>query len=134
MPTTQSGSLQPTFASPVHTVRLTQVPHGGARFSSHIKDLRQRFGVKQWWLAYVTGCSDAAVSFWESGKRIPAERTLMRIVEALTEAGATAREVATLRSSWSEARVARRDARAGRPYQSRRPARALAIAERKTER
>jgi predicted transcriptional regulator len=110
------------------------VSGGGARFSSQIKDLRQRFGVKQWWLAYVTGCSDAAVSFWESGKRIPAESTLMRIVKALTEAGATHGELAMLRISWSEARVSRRDARAARPYQPRRPAPALAVAEPKTGR
>jgi transcriptional regulator with XRE-family HTH domain len=128
MPTTQPGSLQP-FVSPAHTVRLTQVPHGGARFSLHIKDLRRRFGVKQLWLAYVTGCTDAAVSFWESGKRIPAERTLDRIVAALTEAGATRREVAILRHSWSEARVSRRDARAPRSYGPRRPRLDLAVAE-----
>jgi hypothetical protein len=74
----------------------------GRSFSGHIKHLRQRFGGKQWWLAYVAGCSDAAVSFWESGKRIPASGTLSRIVDALLQAGASPRELATLRRSWLE--------------------------------
>ncbi len=86
-----------------------------APFSHHIKDLRQRFGGKQWWLAYVAGCSDAAVSYWESGKRIPAETTLARIVDALTRVGASEGEVDTLRRSWLHERVLRQEAKGRRP-------------------
>jgi hypothetical protein len=66
----------------------------------------------QLWLAYVAGCSDAAVSFWESGKRIPAYGTLSRIVDALTQAGASPRELEGLRRAWLEVRVLRRKAKA----------------------
>jgi DNA-binding transcriptional regulator YiaG len=85
-----------------------------APFSHHIKDLRQRFGGKQWWLAYVSGCTDAAVSYWESGKRIPAETTLARIVDALTREGASEGEVDTLRRSWLRERVSRQEAKGRR--------------------
>jgi DNA-binding transcriptional regulator YiaG len=78
-------------------------------FAVQIKDLRRRFGGKQWWLAYVAGCSDAAVSFWESGKRIPAPTTLFRIVDALQQAGASPTEVASLQQSWVRAKLLRRE-------------------------
>src|SRR5262249_47564331 len=68
----------------------------------------QRFGGKQWWLAHVAGCSDAAVSYWESGKRLPASNRLSRIVDALTQAGASPSELATLERSWLETRFLRR--------------------------
>ena len=61
---------------------VARPPSSGSRDSRaalarHVKDLRRRFGGKQWWLAHVAGCTDAAVSFWESGeRRIPQARTL----------------------------------------------------------
>jgi DNA-binding transcriptional regulator YiaG len=130
-------------------------------FSRRIKALRQRFGGKQWWLAYVAGCSDAAVSFWESGKRIPSAAKFTRILDALAQAGATPGELSKLRRSWLEEKVSRRDTKglplaqpvdmtrlAPRPvapsgdrfrnngaYHSlQRPARASAVAERKAVR
>jgi len=101
---------------PSHLSRTRSV--ASTPFASHIKDLRQRFGGKQWWLAHVAGCSDAAVSYWESGRRIPASDRFSRIVDALTQAGASPSELATLECSWLETRFlrceARRAARVGR--------------------
>jgi DNA-binding XRE family transcriptional regulator len=72
--------------------------------SHQLKELRKRFGGKQWWLAQAIGCTEAAVSLWENGKRTPQEQTLARIVHALTEAGASPGEAARLCDSWREAR------------------------------
>jgi transcriptional regulator with XRE-family HTH domain len=81
---------------------------GEASFSSHIRDLRQRLGRKQLWLAVVVGCTDAAVSYWESGKRIPNAQTISRIVDALTREGASGTELARLRRSWLKEKNAQR--------------------------
>jgi transcriptional regulator with XRE-family HTH domain len=74
-------------------------------FGDCLRALRQRLAGKQLWLARVAGCSDAAVSFWETGKRLPALSTLSRIENALTEAGASPGDLAGLRLSWFEARL-----------------------------
>src|SRR5947209_2491911 len=70
--------------------------------AAQIKVLRRRFGVKQAWLAHATGCSAAAVSLWEHGKRVPYERTMARIVRALEDAGSPPGDIARLRESWHE--------------------------------
>jgi transcriptional regulator with XRE-family HTH domain len=77
-------------------------------FGSQIRDLRRRLGGKQVWLASAIGCTDAAVSFWETGKRIPQAVMLSRVVEALAQAGAPAYELARLKETWAEARLGRR--------------------------
>jgi hypothetical protein len=76
-------------------------------FARQIKALRRRCGGKQLWLAVAAGCSDAAVSFWETGKRIPDEVTIARIVVALNEAGALPDELARLQGTWRKARLIR---------------------------
>jgi transcriptional regulator with XRE-family HTH domain len=76
-------------------------------FAHQMKALRRRLGSKQLWLAHVVGCSSAAVSFWESGKRVPDEGTLIRILEALNLAGASDRDLAWLRESWWDAKFRR---------------------------
>lgn len=68
-----------------------------------IKDLRKRFGGKQWWLAHAIGCTVAAVSLWETGKRTPQASTMARIVHALSQAGVAPSDVARLCKSWREA-------------------------------
>jgi len=73
-------------------------------FGDCLRAIRQRVVGKQAWLAHVAGCSDAAVSFWETGKRLPARSTLSRIENALTEAGASPGDLAGLRLSWFQAR------------------------------
>ena len=80
-------------------------------FADRLKELRLRFGGKQWWLAYAAGCTDAAVSFWEAGKRIPTARMLSRIVEVLMLEGAPPGELALLQRSWREAKLSRHELR-----------------------
>src|SRR6266542_1782520 len=77
-------------------------PPGAAliSFANQLKILRERFGGKQLWLACALGCTDAAVSFWERGKRVPHRCTLSRIVYVLMQAGASRTDVAELCRCW----------------------------------
>jgi transcriptional regulator with XRE-family HTH domain len=91
----------------VTAMHMLQVPMDGtwtSSFAGRIKELRVRFGGKQAWLAHAIGCTDAAVSFWESGKRVPDPVTLYRIVDALNAAGASSSELLVLREHWHRAR------------------------------
>lgn len=73
---------------------------GGASFASHLKQIRQRLAGKQVWLSRAVGCSDAAISLWESGARLPNPRSLCRIMTALAEGGASTPELLALRRTW----------------------------------
>jgi predicted transcriptional regulator len=79
-------------------------------FGPRIRDLRKRLGAKQLWLAYATGHTDAAVSYWEAGKRLPNESTLHRILAALSRAGASSVELSDLHRAWERARHVRTEA------------------------
>jgi DNA-binding transcriptional regulator YiaG len=76
-------------------------------FACQIRDLRQRYGRKQAWLASAIGCTDAAVSYWESGRRLPQGHLLGRIVTALKEVGAPPAELVALRRTWREEKMSR---------------------------
>src|SRR5258708_29575645 len=76
--------------------RLERSRHASS-FGDCLRAIRQRVVGKQAWLAHVAGCSDPAVSFWETGKRLPARSTLSRIQSALTAAGASPGDLAGLR-------------------------------------
>jgi DNA-binding XRE family transcriptional regulator len=76
-------------------------------FARQIKGLRVRYGRKQAWLASAVGCTDAAVSMWESGKRLPQGHLMFRIVAVLTQVGAPPSDIANLRRSWREEKVSR---------------------------
>src|SRR5439155_6310844 len=80
-------------------------PASQPTFACQLKELRQRFGFKQLWLANAVGCTDAAVSFWESGKRLPQAHILFRMVETLTKLGASPKELVSLYGSWREEKV-----------------------------
>ncbi len=106
--------VAPTMSIPAHftiqpSVNSVSASCQSASFSGQIKILRQRYGRKQWWLAHVAGCSDAAVSYWESGKRIPAAGRLARIVDALLLEGASLDDIAQLRRSWADEKVFRNE-------------------------
>lgn len=72
----------------------------GKSFASCLKQVRQRLAGKQAWLSQEVGCSDAAISFWESGGRLPNQQNLCRILAAVARGGATTPELLALRSSW----------------------------------
>ena len=69
-------------------------------FASCLKQVRQKLAGKQAWLSQEVGCSDAAISFWESGGRLPNQQNLCRILAAVARGGATTPELLALRSAW----------------------------------
>jgi DNA-binding transcriptional regulator YiaG len=69
-------------------------------FACHLKNIRQRLSGKQVWLSREIGCSDAAVSLWESGARLPNPRSICRILTALAQSGASTPELLALRRTW----------------------------------
>ena len=71
-------------------------------FASYLKEIRQRLAGKQAWLSQEIGCSDAAISFWESGGRLPNQQNLCRILAAVARGGATTPELLALRSAWHQ--------------------------------
>jgi hypothetical protein len=93
-------------------------------FADRLRLLRQRLVGKQMCLSCAVGCTDAAVSFWESGKRVPEEDRLSRILEALAQRGASVGDLSKLRSSWE---VAKERSRANLVHLRRRTAGTRAI-------
>ena len=73
-------------------------------FAFHLKTLRRRRAGKQACLSFQIGCTDAALSHWESGARRATPRSLARIVLALSQLGATGKELQALQSSWASER------------------------------
>jgi transcriptional regulator with XRE-family HTH domain len=73
-------------------------------FADHLKRLRLRFVGKQLRFSSALGCTEAAVSFWESGKRVPQKRMLPRILETLTRCGAPPRDLSDLLVRWQVAK------------------------------
>jgi len=69
-------------------------------FASNLKQVRQRLAAKQAWLSEEVGCSDASISFWESGGRLPNQQNLCRILAAVARGGATTPELMALRNAW----------------------------------
>jgi hypothetical protein len=74
-----------------------------------MKDLRSQFAGKQLCFAVALGYTDAAVSMWESGKRLPSRGTMRSILEELARAGAPADHLAALTELWKDARSRRPD-------------------------
>ena len=69
-------------------------------FADCLREVRRRVAVKQTCLSLDIGCSDAAVSFWEAGHRLPTYSNLRRLLQAMGAAGATAAEQLALREAW----------------------------------
>jgi hypothetical protein len=76
-------------------------------FAHLMKDLRSRFAGKQLCLAVALGRTDAAVSMWESGKRLPARSTMESIIGIFAQAGAPDDHLAALSARWREAHETR---------------------------
>jgi DNA-binding transcriptional regulator YiaG len=84
-------------------------------FATNLKQVRQRLAGKQAWLSQEVGCSDAAISFWESGGRLPNQPNLCRILAAVARGGATTVELMALRSAWHH-EMSRRSSRSEPPH------------------
>jgi hypothetical protein len=81
-------------------------------FAKCLRHVRRRLVLKQACLSLPIGCSEAAVSFWEAGYRLPTRANLQRLLEAIGGHGATEAEQLSLRQAWfrdkSKARLRRR--------------------------
>jgi len=69
-------------------------------FAGHLREVRKCRAGKQVCLSFHIGCTDAALSLWESGARLPSQRSLRQILLALAQLGATTAELLTIRGAW----------------------------------
>jgi DNA-binding XRE family transcriptional regulator len=76
-------------------------------FAAVLRKLRRRHVGKQLTLSSSLACTEAAVSQWETGRRLPSYRTLMRIASLFAIAGAPGVDVAALTSAWHRALVSK---------------------------
>ena len=77
-------------------------PSPNDTFASCLRRLRRRLDAKQLWLSREVGCTDAAVSRWEKGDRLPRQDTVELFVEALKKEGAMPGEIVLLRMRWQK--------------------------------
>ena len=86
----------------------TNVDNSEERFADCLKRIRTRLKSKQVWLSEAIGCSDAAVSLWETGSRIPTPASLSRILAVLASEGTSDAELLALRRVWIKEAAQRR--------------------------
>lgn len=86
----------------------TTAPGGNFGFASCLKRLRLACCTKQAALSIAIGCSDAAVSFWESGARVPNSTSLTRLLAVLAQEGIPMPDLLELRRSWITEQASRR--------------------------
>jgi len=70
-------------------------------FANCLRQIRLRLDLKQTCLSLPMGCSDAAISMWEAGHRLPTGPNLERLLEAIGANGATTAEQLSLRQAWN---------------------------------
>ena len=75
-------------------------PERTPAFAEQLKALRTRTWSKQAVLSNVLGCSDAAISLWESGARLPKAASMALLMKALAEEGVSPLQLETLRQGW----------------------------------
>jgi len=78
-----------------------------AGFADVLRALRRWHFGKQLALAAAVGCTEAAISYWENGKRAPDPRKFPTITVALSQAGASPAALDRLRAEWVRARTPR---------------------------
>jgi len=109
--------IQPQPETPTETSSITATGSSHTRlailfpvaFAHRLKQYRTRLFTKQSSLAQAIGCSEAAVSYWEGGRRLPQPRTMTRIVYVLGHAGVSRVELIDLQRLWQGARHASSD-------------------------
>ena len=82
-------------------------------FGACLKQVRTRIRAKQCWLGREIGCSDAAISQWECGSRLPGENNMRRLFQALDRGGAFPTELVSLVVAWRNDLNKRSAARSG---------------------
>jgi DNA-binding XRE family transcriptional regulator len=74
-----------------------------AAFANRFRGLRTRLLVKQVTLSHYAGCTEATISYWESGHRLPKHTTIDRILCAFGACGATQSDLDDLVGAWQRA-------------------------------
>jgi transcriptional regulator with XRE-family HTH domain len=69
-------------------------------FAACLKEIRSRVFGKQFSLANEIGCTDAALSHWENGSRLPRKESMRRVFQALERGGALPNELVSLLVAW----------------------------------
>jgi hypothetical protein len=77
-------------------------------FAGHLKTVRLRLAFKQITFSHAIGCTDAAISLWESGARFPTPNNLSRILAAIARGGGSTADILLLRRSWRDEWLQRR--------------------------
>lgn len=82
---------------------------GANAFGKLFRNLRKRLVGKQACLSHAgLRCTDAAISQWERGLRLPRPQTMCNAVIVLEHLGATAADIEQLMSAWKAADLERR--------------------------
>ncbi|HMJ53829.1 MAG TPA: helix-turn-helix transcriptional regulator [Polyangiaceae bacterium] len=84
-----------------------ELEDGDQSFAYCLREVRRRTLKKQACLSAAVGCSDATISFWESGFRLPTDRNLQRLLTAIASCGGTTAELLGLRAAWFRERTRR---------------------------
>lgn len=71
-----------------------------AEFKEVLHRLRKRYLGKQFTLAAALGCTEASVSYWEHGRRLPQRDLLPRLIECFRNNGAQEAEVSELQEAY----------------------------------
>lgn len=82
-------------------------------FHKLLRRLRKRYIGKQLGLAASLGCTEAAISFWESGRRLPLRPALPAMLECFRIGGASPSEVETLQRAYDSRKGTSRRRRGG---------------------
>jgi hypothetical protein len=83
-------------------------PHPSSlAFAQLFKTLRSQLCLKQLALSSEVRCTAAAVSYWETGQRLPQRRSLLRILLAFGQCGAKQDELDRLEAAWQAAMAVR---------------------------
>jgi len=101
--------LDGSCAPPVSTSRHT------TSFAEQFKNLRKQLVGKQ---ACLSGaglrCTDAAISHWERGLRLPRPKTFRNAVDVLAALGAAPSDIERLISAWTTEYLGKKDLARGR--------------------
>jgi transcriptional regulator with XRE-family HTH domain len=78
-------------------------------FAEQLRTMRLRLFGKQLGMASRLGCTDAAISYWESGGRLPSPKLIARLIGCLEQAGARPEEISGLLLAYRESVFSRRE-------------------------
>lgn len=78
-------------------------------FGTVLQKLRVAYFAKQQCLAMSIGCTESAISFWESNRRLPSSHLLALLITRIKEAGASQKEISELITAYRAAVMKRHE-------------------------